>query len=120
MQVRLARFCQARSGDKADNVNVAVFAPTDPLFEVLREQVTVGAVAGLLAPLVKGTVTRYEVPNVRALNFVCTHALAGGGPRSLRSDNLGKCFGPALLRLVVDVDEALLAGVADLSAAPVS
>ncbi len=120
MQVRLARFCQARSGDKADNVNVAVFAPTGALYEVLREQVTESAVAGLLAPLVQGTVTRYEVPNVRALNFVCTHALAGGGPRSLRSDNLGKCFGPALLRLEVDVDPALLEGVVDLTSAPVS
>ena len=49
--------------------------------------------------LVQGTVERYEAPNVLALKFVMHDALGGGGPRSLRSDNLGKTLGAALLRM---------------------
>ena len=52
---------------------------------------------------------RYEAPNVLAVKFVMYDALGGGGPRSLRSDNLGKTLGAALLRLRVDVPTELLA-----------
>jgi hypothetical protein len=57
--------------------------------------------------LVRGEVTRYEAPNVLALNFVMREALGGGGPRSLRSDNLGKTLGGTLVRLEIDVPDAL-------------
>ena len=50
-----------------------------------------------------GEVERYEAPNVLALNFVLHGALGGGGPRSLRSDNLGKTLGGALVRIEIDV-----------------
>jgi hypothetical protein len=108
-RLRLGEFCQARSGDKADVINVAVFAPTAETFDLLRDQLSAERVRGHLAPLVAGTVVRYEAPNVRALNFVCNGALGGGGPRTLRSDILGKTFGPNLLRLEVDVPDALVA-----------
>ena len=51
--------------------------------------------------MVHGEVLRYEAPNVRALNFVLRGALGGGGPKSLRSDNLGKTLGGALVRLEI-------------------
>jgi hypothetical protein len=54
---------------------------------------------------VRGEVRRYEAANVLGLNFVLERALGGGGPRSLRSDNLGKTLGGALLRLEVDVPD---------------
>jgi hypothetical protein len=57
--------------------------------------------------LVLGPVERYEAPNVLALNFVLHDALGGGGPRSLRADNLGKTLGGALVRLEVEVPAAL-------------
>ena len=104
----LADFCQARSGDKADVANVALFAPTPRTYDLIREQVTAERVAALLAPLVQGRVVRYEVPNVLALNFVCENALGGGGPRTLRSDVLGKTLGPNLLRLDLDVPDELV------------
>ena len=109
-RLRLASFCQARSGDKADVANVAVFAPTDESYQLLREQLTAERVAHHLAPLVGGPVVRYEAPNVLALNFVCQRALGGGGPRTLRGDVLGKTLGPNVLRMEVDVPD----GVADL------
>ena len=36
-------------------------------------------------------------------------ALGGGGPRALRSDNLGKTLGGALVRLEIDVPDAIAA-----------
>ena len=47
----------------------------------------------------KGTVTRYELPGIRSLNFVLTGALDGGGTMSLRSDHLGKVMYAWLLRM---------------------
>jgi hypothetical protein len=56
---------------------------------------------------VRGRVDRYEARNVLALNFVLHDALGGGGPRSLRSDSLGKTMGGALVRLEIDVPDSL-------------
>jgi hypothetical protein len=105
--LRLGDFCQARSGDKADVANVAVFAPHAAAYEWLREILTAELVATHLGRIVQGEVTRYEAANVLALNFVCSHALGGGGPKTLRSDTLGKTLGPNLLRLRVEVPDEI-------------
>ena len=48
------------------------------------------AVADWLMHLVRGPVTRHELPGIGAFNFVCEQALDGGGMASLRNDPLGK------------------------------
>lgn len=107
----LADIALARSGDKGDTANVAVIAPDGPLrdelHEVLVAQVTADRVADLLGELVTGDVTVYEAPNIAALNIVMEGALGGGGPSSLRADNLGKALGGAVLRLPVTVPDDL-------------
>jgi hypothetical protein len=103
--VPLAALAFARSGDKGDVSDIAVFAPDEATYELLLEQVTAERVAALLGELVTGEVTRYEVRNVLALKLVCTGALGGGGPASLRADNLGKALGGAILHLPIEVDE---------------
>jgi hypothetical protein len=110
-RIRLADIAQARSGDKADLANVALFAPTDSLYEAFKREVTADRIKQLFGRFVKGAVDRYEVPNVRALNFVLHEALDGGAARSLRSDPLGKSYGSLLLRLEIDVTDAELEGV---------
>jgi hypothetical protein len=50
-------------------------------------------------------VTRYELPNLAALNFVLEEALDGGGTVSLRLDAQGKIFGSRLLGLEIEVTE---------------
>jgi hypothetical protein len=65
-------------------------------------------VARYLAHLVHGTVTRYELPGIGALNFVCTQALGGGGMSSLRTDPLGKGMAQVLLSLPVKVNASWL------------
>ena len=69
-----------------------------------------GIVAGTgAAAAFSAYATSQELPKVLALNFVLSQALGGGGPRSLRSDNLGKTLGGALLRMTVDVPDAEVA-----------
>jgi hypothetical protein len=103
----LADLAFVRSGDKGDSSDVSVFAPDREVYALLAEQVTAERVRDLYGSLVEGDVVRYEVPNVLALKFVLTGALGGGGPASLRADNLGKAFGSAVLRLPVTVPDAL-------------
>ncbi|MDP9893660.1 hypothetical protein J2W32_002274 [Variovorax boronicumulans] len=109
VEVPLIRLAWARSGDKGDTSNIGVIARHPALLPLLREQLTEARVAEWLAHLVKGRVTRYEVPGIDAFNFVCEEALGGGGMASLRNDPLGKGMGQILLAAPVRVSTALLA-----------
>jgi hypothetical protein len=108
--VQLRDYAQARSGDKGDLANVALFAPTPALYQAFLREVTPERVRVHFGRYVKGRVDRYEAPNVRALNFVLHEALDGGAARSLRSDPLGKSYGSLLLRLSVSLTDADLDG----------
>lgn len=99
--------CGYRAGDKGDIANVALFAPDDAVYRFLRRAVTAERVRAHFGSFVHGPVERYEAANVLALNFVLHDALGGGGPRSLRSDSLGKTLGGALVRLELDVPDEL-------------
>jgi hypothetical protein len=110
-RIALRDVAQARSGDKGDLANVAVFAPTDALYAAFVRELTPERVRVHFGRFVRGPVDRYEVPNVRALNFVLHQALDGGAARSLRSDPLGKSYGSLILRLEIDVSDEELAGV---------
>ena len=106
-RLRVHDLCGYRSGDKGDIANVALLADDAAAYEVLAREVTAARVRDHFGELVTGEVVRYEAPNVLALNFVLHGALGGGGPRSLRSDALGKTLGGALVRLEIDVPDAL-------------
>ena len=98
----LREIAHARSGDKGNSANVAVFARTPVAYAWLREHLTATAVETYFKPLGVGAVVRYEIPNLEALNFVLPDILAGGGSRSLRIDSQGKTLGMALLEMQVD------------------
>jgi hypothetical protein len=106
-RLQLRELCGYRSGDKADIANVAIFAGDDEIYELILREVTPERVKAHFGDMVRGDVERYEVRNVLALNFVLHDALGGGGPRSLRSDSLGKTMGGALVRMEIDVPDVL-------------
>jgi hypothetical protein len=85
---------------------VAIFADDDETYDLIVREVTAERVKKHFGAMVRGAVERYEARNVLALNFVLRDALGGGGPRSLRSDSLGKTLGGALVRLEIDVPDA--------------
>ena len=117
-EVRLADVARARSGDKGDLANVALFAPNGELYAALVREVTEERVRAHFGRFVRGTVERFEVPNLRALNFVIHEALDGGAARSLRSDPLGKSFGSLMLRLRITLTDEEAAAAPTPSSPP--
>ena len=105
----LRDLCGVRSGDKGDRSDLTLFADDRETYDAVLRVVTPEVVAAHFGSLVTGRVERFEVPNVLAIKFVMHGALGGGGPQSLRSDNLGKTLGGALLRLEVDVPDEIAA-----------
>ncbi len=101
--VRLGDLAHARSGDKGNTANIGVVAKDDASFAWLRTHLTEAVVAAYLGPLGVGRVQRYELPLLRAFNFVIKNALAGGASRSLRLDTQGKALGMALLEMRLPV-----------------
>ena len=108
IEVPLIRIAHGRSGDKGDSSNIGILARKPEWLALIREQVTAAAVARWLAHLVKGRVTRHELPGIQALNFVCEQALGGGGMASLRNDPLGKGMAQILLAMPVRIPKAWL------------
>lgn len=108
VEVPLIRIAYGRSGDKGDISNIGLIARSAALLPHLRSQVTEDRVGDWLSHLVKGRITRYDLPGIGAVNFVCEEALGGGGMASLRNDPLGKGMAQILLTMPVKVPKALL------------
>jgi hypothetical protein len=96
-----------RAGDKGDTSNVSVVAYNDRAWEILRRELTAERVMDAYAHIAKGPVTRYELPKLRALNFVIERALGGGVTRSLGQDMHGKSLSTLILTIDLPVNEPL-------------
>ena len=55
------------------------------------------------AHIAKGPITRYELPKLRALNFVIENALGGGVTVSLAQDAHGKSLSYVMLGIELNV-----------------
>jgi hypothetical protein len=108
-QVTLERIAAARSGDKGEGSNVGVMARSEAAYAFLKQHLTAARVEQHFAGINRGGVRRYAADNLRVLNFLLEDSLGGGGSASLRTDAQGKTHGLALLRLVLDVPEQVLA-----------
>jgi hypothetical protein len=97
MGILIHELAHARAGDKGNTSNVAVIAYDDAAWGVLRRGLTAERVTAAFAHLGGGTVRRYEVDSLRALNFVIPNVLAGGVTRSLRLDPHGKTLSALML-----------------------
>lgn len=106
MNIQLLKLAHARSGDKGDTANVGLIALKDEYYPLLDREVTAEKVKAHFGPMVKGDVERFELPNLKALNFLLHESLGGGGTLSLMTDAQGKTFSTALLRMYIEVDDA--------------
>jgi hypothetical protein len=112
----LISLAWARSGDKGDNSNIGVIARKPEYLPIIRSALTPNAVASYFAHHLQGRrddqVERFDVPGIRAMNFVLHDVLGGGGIASLRNDPQGKGFAQMLLDFPVPVDQKLAAELA--------
>ena len=113
MKIELLKLAHARSGDKGDTANVGVIALRDEFYPLLVREVTAEKVKNHFGAIVKGAVERFELPNLKALNFLLHESLGGGGTLSLMTDAQGKTFSTALLRMKIEIadEEANSLGV---------
>jgi hypothetical protein len=98
--MKLREIAYSRSGDKGDTSNICVFVYDPAEYPRLVSAVTAAAVREKFGDLVRGSVTRYEIPSAHGLNFVLTEALGGGVSLTLRADPHGKSY----QNLVLDID----------------
>ncbi|WP_341721444.1 acyclic terpene utilization AtuA family protein [Micromonospora sp. FIMYZ51] len=99
----LGEVVGARSGDKGGDANLGVWARTDATWAWLREWLTVDRLAELLPETAPLTVQRYELPNLRAVNFVIEGLLGPGVAASTRFDPQAKALGELLRARIVDL-----------------
>ncbi len=97
----------ARSGDKGGDANLGVWARTEAGFRWLAGELTTDRLRDLLPETRDLTIDRYELPNLRAVNFVVQGLLGVGVAASTRFDPQAKALGEWLRSRVVDIPEAL-------------
>ena len=106
-KIQLRYLAHARSGDKGDTANVGLIALKPDYYPILVREVTAGRVSRHFRGMITGSVERFELPNLRALNFLLHGALGGGGTLSLKTDAQGKVFSTALLRIEIPIPRNL-------------
>ncbi|MFN2539757.1 MAG: acyclic terpene utilization AtuA family protein [Mycobacteriales bacterium] len=96
----------ARSGDKGGNANLGVWVRTEEEYAWLSELLTVDKLKELMPEA--GRVERFELPNLKALNFVLHGLLGEGVASSTRLDPQAKSLGEYLRAKHVEIPEVLL------------
>ncbi|WP_219461987.1 acyclic terpene utilization AtuA family protein [Nonomuraea rhizosphaerae] len=104
----LGRIVGARSGDKGGDANLGVWVGTPEQYGWLEAFLTTDRLGELLPELAAHRITRYELPNLHALNFVVHGLLGRGVAASTRMDAQAKALGEELRAQVVEVPAALL------------
>jgi hypothetical protein len=107
-RVPLGSIVGARSGDKGGNANLGLWVRSDAAYHWLAHSLDVDCVKWLLPELAPLTVTRYDLPNLRALNFVIEGLLGDGVASSTRLDPQAKGLGEWLRSRTFDIPIALI------------
>ncbi|MDX1451849.1 MAG: acyclic terpene utilization AtuA family protein [Oleiphilaceae bacterium] len=108
--VPLVKLAWARSGDNGNPANIGVIARQPDYLPYIRQALTCERVADYMRHVLdeaSGTVSRWELPGIHALNFLLENSLGGGGVASLRIDPQGKAFAQQLLEMPVAVPQAV-------------
>jgi len=100
----------ARSGDKGGDANVGLWADEDAVAAWLQHDLTTECFRSLLPEAAPFRVSRYPLPNLRAVNFVVHGILGWGVASNLRPDSQAKGLGELVRARHVDVPVALVAG----------
>ncbi|NNE10706.1 MAG: acyclic terpene utilization AtuA family protein [Ilumatobacter sp.] len=105
----IGRVVGARSGDKGGDANLGVFTRSDESYAWLASFLTVDRLRDLLPETDDLPIDRYDLPNIRSLNFVVRGLLEEGVAASSRIDAQAKSLGEWLRARHVAVPTSLLA-----------
>ena len=106
--VALGRLFGTRSGDKGGCANIGVWAKSDAAYSFLYHYLTVERLNTLMPEVEPFEVIRYELPNIKALNFFIVGILGEGVASSVRTDPQAKSMGEYLRAKTIEVPASLL------------
>ncbi|KJF16320.1 acyclic terpene utilization AtuA family protein [Acidithrix ferrooxidans] len=106
--IPLGRLFGARSGDKGGNANVGLWARNDLAYEWLLENLGIDTFKDLLTEAKDLEVRRFELPNLRAINFVVVGLLGEGVASSSRLDPQAKGLGEYIRSRHLGIPEQLI------------
>ncbi len=109
MRVPLWVLVGARSGDKGGNANIGIWADDDDVAQWLQDEFDCKLFTAALPEVEPFSVSRYPLPNLRAVNFVVHGILGWGVASNLRLDTQAKGLGELLRSRVVEVPASLVA-----------
>ena len=107
-RVPLGAIVGARSGDKGGNANIGVWTRTGDAYRWLAASLTIDTLRDLLPEIADLDIDRYELPNIRGINFVVHGLLGRGVASSTRFDPQAKSLGEWLRSRHVDIPEEFL------------
>ena len=102
-KIKLLDIAHGRSGDKGNAANIGIIAYDDNGYKIIKKHLTAAKVKKHFKGICFGKVDRFELPNIRALNFLLHDTLGGGGTVSLKHDAQGKTLAAALLRMELKI-----------------
>ncbi len=104
----LGLITHARSGDKGGNANVGLWVATDAAYTWLLATMTVERLRTLLPETAALVIERYELANLRAINFVVRGLLDGGATEARRFDKQAKALGEWIRARHVPIPKSFL------------
>ena len=93
----------ARAGDKGPDANLGLWVRNDEAYDWLRATITTERLRELLPETAALAIDRYELPNLRAVNFVLHGLLGDGVGGSTRFDPQAKALGELMRARVIDI-----------------
>lgn len=107
-EIFFGRLIGTRSGDKGGCANLGVWVKSDDAYSFLYHYLTVQELKNLLPDLQQYKITRYDFPNIRAVNFYIHGILGDGASSNTKVDALAKSLGEYLRAKKVNVPEQLI------------
>lgn len=108
VSVPLHRLAHCRTGDKGDISNISVIAWNSACYFALQNELTEARVSAWFADREPLRVTRYDLPQLEAFNFVIEGVLDGGVNNALNLDAHGKALSFHLLDIPVSIPQDML------------
>lgn len=99
--MKLADIAHSRAGDKGNISTLSLIPYNENDYPLLVKQVTETRIQAHFQGLIQGKITRYEMPNICALLFVCEGALETGVTTAITADPHGKALSYALLEMCI-------------------
>jgi len=97
-----------RSGDKGGCANLGVWAKNDESYAFLYDFLTIEKFKELMPDLKKFDIDRYELPNIKSLNFYIHDILEDGVSSNNRIDSQAKSLGEYLRAKLIKIPSSLI------------